>query len=579
MPNRPRLLLRFVGRASCVVLVATALLLTSCRPASDSEPNEDRAASSATDAPVQEGTPRLVLLLVVDQMRGDYLDRFSPLFSGGLARLRDTGQFFTNAEQDHATTSTSPGHATIATGVYPSRHGIVGNSWFDRDLGDDVYSVEDDDLWRSPHRLLVPTLAERIEEHWPSAQIYSIGGKDRSAILSVGRAGHVYWYDPRSGDFTTSPFYAPEIADRPEALPSWLQEFNAADWPDQWFGTTWDPRLTPEDLRPFGVDPLDRGAFSTGFPRPFGGPAMGPSRSLYSAIYGSPWMDAYVGELAAHILDSTDIGRDEVPDLLAVTFSATDAVGHSFGPDSPELVDTLIRLDETLGKLLDHVDRTVGLENVVIALSSDHGVGQVPEVARERGRDAARYPVELTLCIQRLGLDLSTRFGLEGTEWMPEPFYLDRKVLTERGVDFDSVATAVAEGLRTCPRVERVFRSTDLAGAEDDELRTLFQRAFHPDRSGDVLVHLSPNTLMTSTTASHGSANRYDRWVPIVFRLPGFPAQRVGTPASVTDIAPTLAAMIGLPGADFDGLNRLTDLEGGPARWDESALESAEARR
>ena len=573
MTHRPTRLLRLTQRFTYVLLLLAALAALSCGPGADSEPTEETASAATTDASVQADTPRLVLLLVVDQMRGDYLDRFSPLFDGGLARLRDGGQFFTNAEQDHASTSTSPGHATISTGAYPSRHGIVGNNWFDRALGDEVYSVEDEELWRSPHRLLTPTLAERIDEHWPSAQIYSIGGKDRSAILTAGRAGDgVFWYDSRSGDFTTSPFYIPEIEDGPEALPGWLQEFNDADWPDQWFGTTWEPRLTAEDLRPFGVEPLDRGAFSTGFPRPFGGPAMGPSRSLYSAIYASPWMDAYVGELAAHILDSTDIGRDEIPDFLAVTFSATDAVGHGFGPDSPEVVDTLIRLDETLGKLLDHVDRTVGLENVAIALSSDHGVGQVPEVARERGRDAARYPLELTLCIQRLGLDLTARFGLEDVDWMPDMFYLDRSVLAERGVDFDSVASAVAEGLRSCPRVERVFRSADLEGAEDDELRTLFQRGFHPDRSGDVLVHLQANTLMTSTTASHGSASRYDRWVPVLFRLPGFPAQRLSTPASVTDIAPTLAAMIGLPGADYDGLNRLTELEGGPARWDDSGL-------
>lgn len=574
MPHRPTRPRHVARRATIALLTLSVLIIASCGPGSDSEPNEEQTSSSTAEAPIQDGTPRLVLLLVVDQMRGDYLDRFSPLFGGGLARLRDTGQLFTNAEQDHASTSTSPGHASISTGAYPSRHGIVGNNWFDRALGEDVYSVEHDELWRSPHRLLVPTLAERVKEHWPSSQVYSIGGKDRSAILTAGRTGDgVFWYDARSGDFTTSPYYVPEIAEGPEALPTWLQDFNDADWPDQWFGTTWEPRLTVEDLRPFGIEPLDRGAFSSGFPRPLGGPAMGPSRSLYSAIYASPWMDAYVGELAAHILDSTDIGRDEIPDLLAVTFSAADAVGHGFGPDSPELVDTLIRLDETLGRLLDHVDRTVGLEHVAIALSSDHGVGQVPEVARARGRDAARYPLDLTLCIQRLGLDLAERFELEGTEWMPDTFYLDRDVLTERGLDFDSVASAVAEGLRTCPRVDRVFLPTDLAGdtGDTDEIRTLFQRAFHPDRSGDILVHLSPNTLMTSTTASHGSANRYDRWVPIVFRLPGFPAQRVTSPVSVTDIAPTLAAIIGLPGAEYDGLNRLTDLEGGPARWDETS--------
>ena len=573
MPLRPSSsALRYPPLALGALLALSVLLIVSCGEGG-SEPSEQSATSTAADAPVQDGTPRLVLLIVVDQLRGDYLDRFSPLFSGGLARLRDGGQFFPNGEQDHATTSTSPGHATISTGVYPSRHGIVSNNWFDRQLGEEVYSVEDEELWRSPHRLLTPTLAERMREHWPSSKIYSIGGKDRSAILTAGRTGDgVYWYDARSGDFTTSPYYVPDVMENVEALPGWLREFNDSDWPDQWFGTTWEPRLTAEDLRPFGVEPLDRGVFSSGFPRSFGGAAMGPSRSLYSAIYASPWMDEYVGELAAHILDSTEIGRDQVPDLLAVTFSATDAVGHGFGPDSPELVDTLIRLDETLGKLLDHVDRTIGLDQVVVALSSDHGVGQVPEVAQVRGRDAARSPVELTLCIQRLGRDLASRFGLEGTAWMPEPFYLDREVLAEREVDFDSVAAAVAEGLRTCPRVDRVFRPADLSGSQDDELVTLFQRAFHPERSGDVLVHLRPNTLMSSTTASHGSANRYDRWVPIVFRLPGFPAQRVGTAASVTDIAPTIAAMIGLPGADFDGRNRLTDLEGGPARWDESDL-------
>ncbi len=564
---------RFPLRApswSLIALVALTLLWLGCQKSPEGDPAElATKPEPTTQQPVHPETPRLVLLVVVDQMRGDYLDRFAPLFEHGFARLRQDGQVFTDAHQDHATTTTAPGHATIATGTYPSSHGVVGNNWFDRESGREVYAVEDDENGRSPLRMLRPTLGDQLKRHWPRAKVFSVGGKDRSTVLTAGReADGAYWYDPRTGRFTSSKFYP--------ALPAWLEAFNDEGWPMHLFGTPWKPLVTLAELQRFGITALDRDRFGGGFPYTFGGPALSPGSSFYAALNGSPWMDSYVAALAQLLIEAEGLGDDDVPDFLVVNFSAPDAVGHSFGPDSPELVDTLIRLDRTLGDLLDAIDRRLGLDQVLVALSSDHGVGQVPEVASERGLDGSRLGTEAALCFQQLGVRLAQRFGLEGTAWMPGLLVFDRTVLAEHSVDFNEIRQATAAGLRTCPRVEKVISPEALEASSSDPLLTLFQHSYLAVRSPDLLLHLSAGTLATSTTASHGTAHRYDTWVPMIFQVPGFPAQRIESSVSVTDIAATVAAVLGLPGEEYDGLNRLPELEGGPARWDETNREVSE---
>ncbi len=556
-----------------MLLIALMLVALGC---TDSEPTTLDATSgtNATEAenPPHEGTPRLVLLIVVDQLRGDYLDRFAPLWSGGFARLRAESQFFPDAHQDHAITSTSPGHASIATGAHPSTHGIVNNNWFDRTKGKVIYSVEDDDHGMSPLRLRVPTLGDRIKAHWPQSKVFTMGGKDRSTVLTAGReADGAFWYDRRSGHFTTSSFYNPELKAQIKAggsgLPVWMDTFHDAQWVDQLFGTTWNPTFSLQEIESAGIEgiePLDRGAFSRGFPYSLGGSSMTPGPSLYSSIYSTPFIDDYVGELAIATLTAESLGQDAYPDLLAVNFSATDAVGHGLGPDSPELVDTLVRLDRTIGKLLDAVSETIGMDNVLIAFSSDHGVGQVPEVAIERGVDAGRLGTDSVECFQQLGQQLTERFSLEGEDWMPSLFYFDREVLDKHAVDFDEIRAALAEGARSCPRVDRVILPAELAESTNDPLLELFQNNYLEGSSPDLLVHLQPNTLATSTVASHGSANRYDSWVPLMFRIPGLPPQQVDGRASVTDLVPTVAAVLGIPGAEYDGVSRLAQFEGAP---------------
>jgi predicted AlkP superfamily pyrophosphatase or phosphodiesterase len=494
-----------------------------------------------------------VLFLVVDQMRTDYLTRFRPLFQHGLARLLEESVVFTDNHQAHARTETAPGHATLATGTFPANHGVVGNSWWDRATRSEMYSAGDPELGRSARNLRRPTLGDLFKRNWPQSKVFGIGGKDRSAILTVGAsADAAYWYATRTGTFTTSAAY--RAADVPE--PEWLADLHQRKLLDRLFGEAWTPLAAPQRAVEYGVAPLDRGPFSRSFPHPLGGLAVTPDAAFYGAVYSTPFVDGYVVDLAKALIDGEGIGQDATPDFLGVTFSALDAVGHTYGPDAPETLDVLMRLDRALGDLLDFVDERVGRDNVIVTLSSDHGVGEVPEVRLARGQDAGRFGVEQVLCVQRLGRQLTRDFGLDGVGWMPALGYLDREALASRQVDAARLTDALVAGFEACPRIARVLRPSDLALDSQDPIVRLVARSYDPERSADLAFVLEPETLASSTTASHGTPHRYDTWVPWLLRLPGVAPRQIDRTTATVDVAPTLAAVFQLEGVSFDGLDR-----------------------
>lgn len=543
-------------RVSCFVssLAMLSLLLSACA-------QPEREAARRPAAPIPDGAPRLVLFVVVDQMRTDYLTRFRPLYEHGLARLLEESVVFNDNHQAHARTETAAGHATLSTGTFPSTHGVVGNYWWDRETESDMYSAEDRELGRSAANLLSPTLGDLFKGSWPESKVFGIGGKDRSAILTAGaEADAAYWYSSRTGTFTTSAAYREEDAPEPE----WLAAFHQRKLLDRLFGEAWTPLITKEQAASYGVEPLDRGPFTRTFPHSLGALSPYPDDAFYGSIYGTPFVDDYVADLAKALIDAEALGQDATPDFLGVTFSALDAVGHTYGPDAPETLDTLMRLDRSLGELLDYVDQRIGRENVVVTLSSDHGVGEVPELRIARGEDAARFGAEQVVCFQQLGRQLGRDFGLEGVEWMPELGYLDRDALAARQVDVGRLTDALIEGLSGCPRIERVLRPEDLSLDSQDPMIRLAARSYHAGRSADLVFVLAPNTLATSTTASHGSPHRYDTWVPWLLRLPGVAPQQIDRTTATADVAPTIAALYGLEGVKFDGLDRGSLLRSAP---------------
>lgn len=547
-----------------------ALALAACgSPATAPEGEAATATAGEPEAAplldVPEGAPRLVLVIVVDQMRADYLERFRPLLTEGLGRMLREGIVFTDAHHFHAATETAPGHATVATGAFPSRHGIIANSWFDREAGEDTYCCADPDHGLSPRNMLTPALGDLLKAAWPQSKVFAASGKDRAAILTGGHhADGAWWYSRSNGSFVTSTYYG----DR-DSQPAWLDDFNAERRLDALFGAAWEPLMPLEQTAAYDIEPLRRGLTIDTFPHALGGYTLGRS-AFYASIYRSPFVDDYLQDLAVTLIEAEGVGDDEVPDLLTVSFSALDTVGHGFGPDAPETLDTILRLDRTIGELLDFVDERIGMEHVVVALTADHGVGRVPELVVRDGGEGGRFGAEQTLCLQRLQARLEERFG-DG-DWLADTFYLDEETITAAGADRTAIEDEIIDAMGSCPLFDRILRPADLDAA--DPLHQLYLNGHYPGRSPDLIAVPEPNVLPVAAavvTASHGTPYRYDTHVPLIIRRRDGAGRVVAERANTVDLAPSLANLLGLapilePGSDriagfegFDGVDRLAE--------------------
>ena len=536
--------------AGAAVLIT---LSTGCGPGAPAPP------------PFPDDTPRLVLFLVIDQMSQEYLVRFRPLLDGGFDYLLENGVVFADAHHDHAHTVTGAGHATLASGRFPRHSGIVSNQWVDRATGEDVYCVQGRDYRRSPANLLVDTVADWIKERDPASKVFAASGKDRSAVLTGGHgADAALWYD--GGKWATTGYYTE---------PEWLDGFNARNWLDQYFGRTWEPLPVPQEtLTDLGIVELDEGIYQRSFPYAFGSKTLAPTSGFYSAILSSPLADDYLLELAKTILEEEGLGDDEHPDFLGLGFSALDYVGHNFGPNSREVLDTILRLDDALAELFAAIDARVGLENVVISLSADHGVAPLPAYRRANGQWAEREDMQDVACYQDAGRRLKDRFG--DYQWLRDGLYLNEEAIEATGIDRGELDRAVVELLGMCDAVERVWTRSELleaqqspsggAGGPTDEerYRRLFANGYHPDRSPDYEIQYRAYYLeRRSAGTSHGSPHPYDTWVPLIVVAPGAAPHEEPGRVITADLAPTLAGILGIePPADLDGVDR-SDRVGG----------------
>ncbi len=541
--------------------LALSLLLAACSTPEATTPAESapaHAPSAEATLAVAEDTPRLVLFLVIDQARYDYLERFRPLLQGGLARLLEEGVDFTDAHHAHAMTATGPGHATLATGTHPAQHGVIGNSWIDRTNGDHVYCAEDANETPSPAQLLRPTLGDRMKAAWPSTKSFTAAGKDRAAILTAGhQADAAFWYDDDSdGRFVTSEAYL-------TVSPEWLNDFHARRLPDAAFGRLWQPLPAVEQAlldESYGVTPLQRAPIERQFPHALGSPAVGPSGSFYSDFIASPFMDTYLVDFALALIDGEQLGQDEVPDFLGLGFSPLDYIGHDYGPDSPEVLDTLLRLDQQLGRLFDEIDQRIGLDATLISLSSDHGVGPIPEVARQRGNaEARRLGSQDVLCYQQAGLTLAATLGTTPSELFWSGLYFDPRTLENLGKSIGSARAELQSLLGQCDGVVRSWTYDQLVagGMPGVPLSEAYVHGFHPERSADVLLQLGEHVLYSlSSETSHASPYPHDSHVPWLLRLPAPVARQIDTRVHTVDVVPTLAVLLGLPTDGMDGQDR-----------------------
>ncbi|MCB9184723.1 MAG: alkaline phosphatase family protein [Flavobacteriales bacterium] len=525
------------------------------------------AASACAQEPTWQAPPKLVVGVVVDQMRTDYIYRYWDNFGeGGFKRLIREGSFQRDARYNYAPTHTGPGHASIYTGTTPRDHGIVANDMFFRADGRWVNCVQDDNVMgvggngpkskRSPVNLYASTIADELERRFDGrSRTIGVSMKDRSAILPIGRTGDAaFWFfEEAAGQFGTSTWYT-------DSLPAWLKAFNARDRANEHLSKMWEPLLPREryhevlpddnpyeELLPGEVKamlPLD-------VPKAFA--ASGGNMELMKLIPGSLVITT---DLALAALDGEGMGTDAITDLLAISYSATDEIGHATGPRSIEVEDMYLRLDRELERLLTELDRRIGKDGYTLFLTADHGAVDVPAwLASEKA--SAGY-VESTALVNAVETALTERYG--AGPWVrkrvKEQFFLSDSLLAARRVDRAEAQRIAAEALRMVPGIAEAYTATELRGADlSNDRAAMVQRGFFQERSGDVCFILRPSHLtawpgMPRMGTEHGSPWSYDTQVPVIFFGRGVAKGEVLRPTAITDVAATVCALVGMAPPD-----------------------------
>ncbi|MBI5085042.1 MAG: alkaline phosphatase family protein [Acidobacteria bacterium] len=459
--------------------------------------------------PVASQRPKLVVMIVVDQFRYDYLTRFRSEFSGGLKRLLDRGAVFTNAHYEHSPTVTAVGHSIVLSGAMPSSSGIVGNEWLDRATGKQVTSVTDDNVallglagkkGSSPTRLLVSTVGDELKMSGRApAKVVGVSIKDRSAIMPAGRmADGAYWFDKPSGRFVSSTWYFKQF-------PEWAAKFN-------------DRKI------------VEKFKDSAGFDKTAEGKAGNDIVELF----------------AEAAIEGENLGGNGGTDLLSMSFSANDTVGHAKGPDSAEVHEITLHTDKVLARFFDFVDKRVGLSNALFVLTADHGVAPVPELMQSRRMPGGR--MSDTVVFDAITKALNDRYG--EAKWIvgksgPSP-YFDHKLIADSKLDLEEVQQTAAQAARNVPHIARVFTREELRRglALNDRIGQRVQNGFFYPRASDLVIIPEPYWLFEKSGTSHGTPWNYDSHVPIVFLGAQVKPGRYHGAASVVDIAPTLSVIL-----------------------------------
>ena len=521
------------------IVVSSLLAASACAPTG--------VRSALAQAPATSA-PTLIVFITVDQMRADYFERFSSQLTGGLGRLYRGGAVFTNAFQDHAITETAPGHSVTMSGRFPSHTGIVTNLQGVPDSQSIL--VGGGGPGASPFRFRGSTLIDWLRAKDPRSRALSVSRKDRGAILPLGRARQsVFWYVP-DGRFTTSTYYA-------DTLPTWLVQFNARKIPQSYAGKLWT-LLLPERSYP-EPDSVPFENFGNNFVFPYRYPEDPVQAARVFTEY--PAMDSLTAQLALDGLGAMNLGRGPQTDILAISFSTTDAVGHRYGPDSRELHDQILRLDKYLGIFIDSLYKVRDSTRVVFALTSDHGVAPYPELraAREH-KKVERTDVWPTMDAVNAriraarGDSISVRF----TEGIVT---IDRESVSKVGLKPDSILDALAKEMRRLPGVGRVDWVKDLAHTDTtrDDVARRWLHMLPSDLPADLVMSLAPYAYFASVDmATHGTPNDYDAHVPVIFYGRPFTPGKYKDRTTVADMAPTLAVVADVkPTEALDGKARV----------------------
>jgi len=558
-----------------VVVLLSVLFIT------DVTPGQRRSTQTASPAAQRTKHPRLVLLIAVDQFRYDYLERFGDLFGpNGFKRLLRDGASWTQSNYDHMPTYTAPGHSTMMTGAYPAETGIIGNEWPDRTTGKNVSSVSDatvtslggapNEPAASPRRLMSSTVGDELRLATNDrSKVIGISIKDRASILPAGRhANAAYWFSGNNGNMVSSTYYFNE-------LPNWVVAFNNTHPADKFFGKKWE-RLLPESeyLKRAGADapPWENIGNVSGdtntFPHTITGGATSAGKAFYNALDYTPFSNDFLVSFTEQAIINEQLGQDDDTDVLTVSFSANDYVGHRYGPYSQEVMDVTLRIDQQIGQLLDFVNAKVGLANSIVVMTADHGVAPIPEHAAALGLGGAR--ISGPDVMRAIRSAISARYNPQNKT--PDPtadyifkyeyagslrdaftngnIYFNYEALKRDGINLDEITEVAGRAALTVPGIARFFTRSQLqhgAISITDPIERRALHGFYPSRSGDLVLIPEPYKYLAETiTATHGSPYSYDTNVPTVIMGAGINPGRYYEAATPADIAPTLCALLGV---------------------------------
>jgi predicted AlkP superfamily pyrophosphatase or phosphodiesterase len=480
---------------------------------------ERRRATAAQQRPSQHSKPRLVVGIVIDQFRYDYLTRFEKSFGeGGFKRLRTRGAVFANANYLHTPTVTACGHAAFMSGTTPAQNGIIGNEWFDRETGKRVTSVSDGSVkllgggegqsGMSPHRLIGSTVGDELKlASGGQAKVIGISFKDRSAILPAGkRPNGAYWFDSKTGSLVSSTYYFSD-------LPEWVKKFNGEQKPDRYTNAGSENSSGPHS---------------------------------YDKFEATPVANDYLIDFAKAAIENEKLGADETTDLLTISFSANDLIGHTYGPYSREVEEVTLHTDKVLAQFFNYLDQKIGLDRVVVALTADHGVAPVPGEARALGFGGRLDAKALAETIESA---LDRRF--EDEKWISSfvnsNVYMDESVIERRKVSTEEVERAACQAVLKVAGIAACFtRSQIISGAlPPTMIARSVANGFYPQRNGNIVVVPQPfHFFGEGSGTTHGTPYSYDTHVPVIFYGAGIRQGIYYGAASPADIAPTLAALL-----------------------------------
>ena len=499
--------------------------------------------------------PKLVVGIVVDQMRPDYISRFSEHFTdGGFKRLIKEGFYNRNTHYNYIPTYTGPGHASIYTGTTPATHGIIANDWYDRGLGRYVYCAEDtsvnsvgtdsDDGKMSPHRLLSTTITDELmlATNFKS-KVVGISIKDRGSILPAGHTPTAsYWFDGKSGNFITSTYYTNE-------LPNWVKDFNNRKLAEEYLKGSWELSMPMEkytastaDNMPYEhvIDTVKGAVFPYELSK-----LWNPERG-YSLIKSTPYGNTILTELAKSTISSEEMGKDEITDFLAMSYSSSDYIGHAFGPRSIELEDMYIKLDQEIEGLLNFLDKNVGKGAYTVFLTADHAAAEVPQYLMDKDIPAGYF--DNRALRSKVEEVLTKRFG-KG-EWIESfsngQFFINHQTVLDRKVALEEVIEATIQEVLQFKGVAEAYSALEIRENEFTQgMKMRLQNGYNFQRSGDILLTLEPGWFGKGGSATtHGSGYTYDTHVPLLWYGAGISSGESFERQNITDIAPTLSFML-----------------------------------